>query len=52
MWGTRMIRNLVAVLVLMLTPYAGAVLANDDETTARNIVFVILDDLRFDGLGF
>ena len=46
-----MIRNLVAVLALMLTTYAGGVLANDDETAAKNIVFVILDDLRFDGLG-
>ena len=50
--GARMIRNLVAVLVLLLTTYAGGVLANDNETAAKNIVFVILDDLRFDGLGF
>ena len=50
--GARMTRNLVAVLALLLTTYAGGVLANDDETAAKNIVFVILDDLRFDGLGF
>ena len=47
-----MCRNLGIVLVLVLLVNSESVLAQNTAKTAKNIVFIILDDLRFDGLGF
>ena len=47
-----MCRSLGIVLVLVLLVNSESVLAQNTAKTAKNIVFIILDDLRFDGLGF
>ena len=47
-----MTRLLIVALGLVVTLNSEPALGENNDATAKNIVFVILDDLRFDGLGF
>ena len=47
-----MTRLLIVALGLVFTANSEPALGENNEATAKNIIFVILDDLRFDGLGF
>ena len=47
-----MTRLLIVALGLVVTANSEPALGENNEATAKNIIFVILDDLRFDGLGF
>lgn len=47
-----MTRLLIVALGFVFTANSELALGENNEATAKNIIFVILDDLRFDGLGF
>ena len=47
-----MTRLLIVAVGLVFTANSEPALGENNDATAKNIIFVILDDLRFDGLGF
>ena len=47
-----MLKKVGITVALTIVANIGIASAKDDHVSARNIVFVIVDDLRFDGLGF
>ena len=47
-----MLKKVGITVALSIVANIGIASAKDDHVSARNIVFVIVDDLRFDGLGF